>query len=138
MGEDKYGNDTALYETQMTKAAMASLQNIFGDEIPYPVTVKGTMWGKYPYSHGSYSYNKFGMDADARSEFKSSLEDRLYFAGEATSYYWATTHGAYLSGRFAAKAVLNNSNIQTSSSSSTSGSDSVFSLIEWLKSFFSF
>tara|TARA_Y100000588_G_C13888837_1_gene767767 strand:+ start:576 stop:758 length:183 start_codon:yes stop_codon:yes gene_type:complete len=54
---------------------------------------------------GSYSSAKPGK-AHLRKVLKSSVGDRIFFAGEATSINFATVHGADLSGKRVAKDVI--------------------------------
>jgi len=66
-----------------------------------------TRWSVDPWSgDGSYSYCAVGSTAgDYRAFESSSYDDRLWFAGEATTaQYPGTVHGAYLTGERAAKA----------------------------------
>ena len=50
----------------------------------------------------SYSYARPGH-ADARAVLAATVDDRLFFAGEACSVYdYPTTHGAYRTGEAAA------------------------------------
>jgi len=59
-----------------------------------------TRWGLDRFSLGSYSYLAVGSSSADRVSLAASVDDRLYFAGEAASVeYPATVHGAILSGR---------------------------------------
>ena len=65
-----------------------------------------TAWLGDPWSRGSYSYGLPGH-AEDRAFLAAPVDDRLYFAGEATSpNFFSTAHGAYLSGIAAAEAAL--------------------------------
>jgi len=56
-----------------------------------------------PLAVGSYSCNTVGATPEMREHLAESLDEALYFAGEATeSDYFGTAHGAYLSGMRAA------------------------------------
>jgi monoamine oxidase len=69
-----------------------------------PVAVSS--WDQDPYIRGSYSHARIGYSA-ARETLAEDVEDRIFFAGEATSGKWfSTTHGAYLSGIEAAHRAL--------------------------------
>jgi monoamine oxidase len=63
-------------------------------------------WIRDPWALGSYSYTCPG-GALARAALATPLQD-LYFAGEATAAapHYQTVHGAYLSGRRAAREIL--------------------------------
>ena len=65
-----------------------------------------TAWLADPWSRGSYSYALPGHSGD-RAILAAPVEDRLFFAGEATSANdFSTAHGAYMSGLAAAEAVI--------------------------------
>ncbi|KAF9964513.1 hypothetical protein BGZ65_001101, partial [Modicella reniformis] len=67
--------------------------------IPAPLESIVTRWSSDEFAQGSYSFvgrEGTGEDYDLLAK---SVDDQLYFAGEATSrQYPATAHGAYLSG----------------------------------------
>jgi monoamine oxidase len=66
----------------------------------------GSAWGRDPWALGAYSYARPG-DAGARPALAETVEDRLFFAGEACSVNdYSTGHGAYRTGEKAAEAVL--------------------------------
>lgn len=91
-------------DQQIVASAMATLQTMFGKNIPAPSDYQVTRWASDPYAGGSYSYNAVGSHPDHRRQLAQPLASRLYFAGEATeSAYFGTAHGAYLSGLRAAK-----------------------------------
>lgn len=65
-----------------------------------------TSWAQDPLSLGSYSYARPGH-ANARLKLAESIDDRLFFAGEACSrHYFSTAHGAYETGIEAAAQAL--------------------------------
>lgn len=66
----------------------------------------GSAWGRDPFALGAYSYARPG-DADARPALAQTIDDRLFFAGEACSVHdYSTAHGAYRTGEKAAEAIL--------------------------------
>lgn len=68
--------------------------------------VAASGWRADPFARGSYSYAMVGH-ADARAALAAPVEERLFFAGEATSPdRFSTAHGAYASGRRAAGEAL--------------------------------
>lgn len=86
--------------------AMQTLRTIFGSDIPQPVDAQVTRWAADPHALGSYSFNAVGSTAAQRRALAASLEGRLFFAGEATEAdFFATAHGAYLSGMRAAREI---------------------------------
>ncbi len=65
-----------------------------------------TSWAENPLSLGSYSYARPGH-ADARQSLAQSIDNRLFFAGEACSgHFFSTAHGAYETGVAAAEQAL--------------------------------
>ena len=63
-------------------------------------------WQKDPFALGAYTYMGVG-GSDAPQRLGRPLNDRLYFAGEATSNgHWGTVHGAIASGLRAAREIL--------------------------------
>ena len=80
----------------------------FGTEtVPDPLATRVTRWKSERYSRGTYSYlGKDATPADIEALREPCSEERLHFAGEATSReYPATTTGAVFSGMRAAAAV---------------------------------
>ena len=63
-------------------------------------------WGADPFARGAYSHARPGH-ADKRAVLAAPVDDRLFFAGEATpSDFFSTAHGARDSGERAAKEAL--------------------------------
>lgn len=89
-----------------TDYCMEGLRAIFGgDIIKHIRRTDETAWRSNPHTLGSYSYAK-PLGADARAILAAPLDDRLFFAGEATmTDAYATVHGAWRSGVIAAEAV---------------------------------
>jgi monoamine oxidase len=91
--------------------ALDSLSAIFG--VPRP-TLEASLQGCYvhdwqsdPYAHGSYSY--VAVDGEnAQSELAASVDDTLFFAGEATNTegHHGEVHGAIATGVRAAREIL--------------------------------
>jgi monoamine oxidase len=79
----------------------------FGEAVRGRFTALATSgWMADPLAGGAYSYARPGAAA-ARAALAAPLDERLFFAGEATSPHdFATAHGAYLSGLAAAEAAL--------------------------------
>ena len=74
------------------------------------IKAHATTWGKNEFSLGSYSSARPGK-AHLRGVLKSSVGDRVFFAGEASSINYGTVHGADLSGKEVADDVINQLNI---------------------------
>lgn len=64
-------------------------------------------WVRDPFCLGSYSITRSGASGQ-RAVLATPIQDRLYFAGEATAAppHYQTVHGAYSSGRRAAREIL--------------------------------
>jgi monoamine oxidase len=70
------------------------------------VPLTETHWGADPFAGGSYSHALPGHAGD-RAILAAPVQDRVFFAGEATSpNYFSTAHGAWLTGEAAADQVL--------------------------------
>ncbi len=87
--------------------AREELAGLFGSKVaPRLTPLVATAWAREPHILGSYSYARPGK-ADSRAILAAPVENRLFFAGEATSpERFTTAHGAYESGVAAADAVL--------------------------------
>ncbi len=64
-------------------------------------------WARDPFAQGAYSHALPGHAGD-RAVLAAPVDDRLFFAGEATSpHFFSTAHGARDSGERAAKEAMN-------------------------------
>jgi monoamine oxidase len=89
----------ALSEVEIGKRVMKVLRRMYGDGIPAPEVVIATRWARDSFACGSYSNMPVNAKASDRTTLAAPVENRLFFAGEATSQqYPSTVHGAYLSG----------------------------------------
>lgn len=74
-----------------------SLELIF-DEIPQPIQIFKTEWGKDQFSEGSFSYHSAEQTSDQIEILKEPIQKKVFFAGEHLASFGAgTVHGAYLS-----------------------------------------
>ena len=87
-------------------AARHEITAALGRDIGARLTpVVATTWAREPFSLGSYSHALPGH-ADARATLAEPVDDRLLFAGEATSkHFFSTAHGAFEEGGRAARQV---------------------------------
>ncbi len=94
-------------EAAMFAFAADEFANIFGNGIRKRISMlAATGWLTDSWSRGSYSYAVPGHSGD-RAMLAAPIDDRLFFAGEATSpNFFSTAHGAYMSGASAAEALL--------------------------------
>jgi monoamine oxidase len=81
---------------------------MFGSAVPGPLGSQVSRWRQDPFSRGGYSFQAVGSSRkDRKALFGADWEGRLLFAGEAASRdHPATVHGALLTGREAAAALL--------------------------------
>ncbi len=71
-----------------------------------PTNALVTRWSTDPWARGSYSYLAVGSTPDDRDALRADVDDRVFFAGEATSTSFpATAHGALIEGRDAASRI---------------------------------
>ena len=94
------GADAAIAE------AKALLAKVCGADVLKEITTaKATGWGTDPLHLGAYSVLSPG-GGEARAELAQPIDERLFFAGEATSPDgFSTAHGAYNSGVAAVDAI---------------------------------
>jgi len=96
--EKKYAKrkNTTRYEEELMKLAMVPLRRIFGEDIPNPKRTHATKWNVDEFSYGIYSFNKVGHSPSFRKRLKEPIDDKIFFAGEATSSkFWGTLHGEH-------------------------------------------
>ncbi|NEN94000.1 MAG: FAD-dependent oxidoreductase, partial [Okeania sp. SIO3H1] len=96
-----------LGDEEIIGEAMKVLKRIYGKDIPTPTGVQITRWASDPFAFGSYSSLRPGSNRSTIQALRKPLNQRVFFAGEATSLdYPSTVHGAYLSGIRAANEIL--------------------------------
>jgi len=105
------GNFARSLDAGSTQAAMAfamaELRAMFGSKVKEPVRAVHTGWSKDPFARGSYSSVAPGASIEDYDTLARSVEDTIFFAGEATnSKHPATVHGAFISGQRAAAEIL--------------------------------
>lgn len=94
-----------MTDDEVVREALAALKSMFGS-VPTPKEVLITRWLADPWSHGSYSYVPMGSSFRSLVELSKPIENKVFFAGEAThAEYPATVHGALLSGVRAARDI---------------------------------
>lgn len=89
----------AAGEDTMVDYAVDALRTAFGSDIASKVKqVATTNWSSDPHVRGAYSCARPG-GAASRAVLREPVADRIFLAGEAASErFFATCHGAYLSG----------------------------------------
>lgn len=105
---DQAARIEGLSDRATADAAHQALRAMFGSRFPAPQAAQITRWGQDPFARGSYSYTAVGATPDSRRALAGADWDgALWFAGEATSAgHFGTAHGALISGREAARAML--------------------------------
>ena len=107
-----FGGEFAAGMEREGMAAMAAfatdeLAALRGNEIRKQLTpLAASFWRDDAFARGSYSYARTGH-ADDRALLAASVDNRIFFAGEAASLnFFSTVHGAYETGIAAAEAAL--------------------------------
>jgi monoamine oxidase len=105
-GGPKAARLTGLSEKQLLRKAVASVRSVFG-RVPEPEAACVQDWAADPFARGGYSYVKVNGHG-ARRILQKSLEDTLFFAGEATDTQGeaGTVAGALQSGIRAARELM--------------------------------
>ncbi len=98
-------NVESLSDDDITQATMEMLRTIYGESIPTPEGTLISRWASDPFAYGSYSYMATNATLEDRDVLAAPVNNRLLFAGEATSSYASTVHGAYLSGQREAQRI---------------------------------
>lgn len=104
--------ETALQAQTMTDkevvdSCMNTLRKLFAYKIPEPEAYLVTHWGKDPFSGMAYSYIPIGSSGEEYDHMASEVDNKLYFAGEATNRQFPqTVTGAYLSGIREAEKII--------------------------------
>lgn len=94
-------------DEKIVASALQVLRTMFGSSVPDPLDYQITRWASDRYAFGSYSFNALGSTPTMRDHLAKPLNDKLFFAGEATNRaYFGTAHGAYLSGIRSADELL--------------------------------
>jgi monoamine oxidase len=91
----------------MTALAIDELAGLLGNEVrPRLRWLASSAWDGDEFARGGYSHALPGH-ADDRAALAAPVDDRLFFAGEATSPNdFSTAHGAHLTGIAAADAAI--------------------------------
>ncbi|XP_071959369.1 lysine-specific histone demethylase 2-like [Antedon mediterranea] len=93
-------------DQEVIDECLRCLRNMFPDEdVPNPTNFFVTHWHKDPHALMAYSYIGIGASGEAYEIIAESINNKVFFAGEATNRHFPqTVTGAYLSGiREAAK-----------------------------------
>ena len=92
-----------LSNQEIVAQATTTLADMYGT-VPKPQDALITRWRSDPWAYGSYSYVPVGAAFQQYADLGTPVNNRLFFAGEAThDEYPSTVHGAFLSGLRAAR-----------------------------------
>ncbi|MEY3961557.1 MAG: hypothetical protein RIR14_2211 [Pseudomonadota bacterium] len=97
-----------LSDAEIMGQAHEALKSMFGADFPAPIAAQISRWSVDPFAQGAYSFLAPGTSPKTRKALAGADWDgRLLYAGEATEPdYPSTAHGAVLSGRRAAAAII--------------------------------
>jgi monoamine oxidase len=85
---------------------MQHVRRLFGVDVPDPLEVIITAWEQDPFTRGSFTNPTLATQHGDNALLARSVNHTLHFAGEHTSVpYYATVHGALLSGLEAAMRI---------------------------------
>ena len=75
--------------------------------MPKPLDYQITRWASDRFAHEAYSFNALGSTPGMRDHLAQSLNNKVFFTGEATERkQFGSVHGAYQSGRRAAQEIM--------------------------------
>ncbi len=96
----------AAGEAETLAACEETLRNVFGSSTSASIgTRAASAWGNVETICGAYASARVGL-AEKRRNLVTPIDDRLFFAGEATHpEFFSTCHGAHLSGIAAIDAI---------------------------------
>lgn len=98
--------DRMVADEEVLKHAFFTLQRMFGPSVPEPIDYVFTRWLSDTWALGSYSYPAVGNNSQDRLTYAEPVEERLYFAGEATHLtHYGTVHAALEAGEKAARQI---------------------------------
>ncbi|MCH7535237.1 MAG: FAD-dependent oxidoreductase [Bacteroidetes bacterium] len=96
-----------LSDEEVKQEIMSHLKIMYGADIPNPISFRRTKWNGNINSYGSYSFATSGIKTNVFETLSREVENKLFFAGEHTSWnYRGTVHGAYSSGIREAKKII--------------------------------
>lgn len=97
----------SMADEEVIERAHAPLRKMFGDAAPRPAKHLVARWSADPFALGSYSNLPIHARAHLFDTLAAPIENRLFFAGEATiRKHPGTVHGAMMSGLREARRIL--------------------------------
>jgi hypothetical protein len=97
-----------LSDAEVVAATMAEIRSVLPRAgVPEPIAFAISRWRSDPFARGSYSHMAVGASTASYADLAAPVGTALHFAGEAThARFPSTVHGAFLSGRRAAREVI--------------------------------
>jgi len=108
VGGDEAREIESMSDETIKEHVLSNLRAMYGDSVPEPSKVVVSRWGQDEFSRGAYSYYGIGgteVIGPARERLAEPVGERLFWAGEATTYSYGTTHGAYQTGVMTASEI---------------------------------
>jgi polyamine oxidase len=105
-GGDDAGKASQMSDNSIAQEIAATVALARRGKAPGIAGVLVSRWEADPFALGAYSYPAPATRTEDFEAFAEPAQGRIHFAGEATSLYFATVHGAHLSGLRAADAIL--------------------------------
>jgi polyamine oxidase len=97
----------AMSDEAVVQIAMNELRIASGEKVPAPLKARITRWGTDPFSRGAYFFPKVNSPMSDVAALAKPVNERLFFAGEATSKgSFGTVHGAMMTGWREAERIL--------------------------------
>ncbi|KAF7980394.1 hypothetical protein HWV62_38194 [Athelia sp. TMB] len=98
----------AFPDAEIQTEVMSVLRSMYPNiTIPEPEAFMFPRWSSDPLYRGSYSNWPSSFYSDHHENLRATVDQRLWFAGEATSAKWyGFLHGAYYEGQDAANAIV--------------------------------
>lgn len=97
----------AMSDEAVVKIALQELRVATGKNVTAPLRARITRWSTDPFSCGAYFFPKVNSPLTDVEELAKPVDNRLFFAGEATSLgSFGTVHGAIMSGVREAERIL--------------------------------
>jgi len=106
---DRCDDYVGLSDSEISDMALEKLRTRFGsDRVPDPSNYIVKNWATDEFTLGAYSYNRVGIKCGERELAGSSINDLLFFAGEAyTSQYPGSENGALMTGLKVGEEIAN-------------------------------
>ncbi len=95
-----------LTDEEVVALVMVHLRDMYGAQVPSPRAMRRSRWCTDEWTRGAYSFTSTTTDM-SHFDALAAPAGRVHFAGEHTDRAnFSTVHGAYLSGRRAAREIL--------------------------------